>query len=101
LTELENMGLVVSHTSSKGRHGYGTQYKLVVSPEIVGMVCFPGWWMETIRKKKQHETNEELGSLFTQKQRNRNPSAGRNNNSLSSMLSSFDERSWKKFVGSD
>jgi cell division control protein 6 len=41
LTELENMGLVVSHTSSKGRHGYGTQYKLVVSPEIVGKTCFP------------------------------------------------------------
>jgi cell division control protein 6 len=33
LTELENMGLVVSHTSSKGRRGYGTQYKFVVSPE--------------------------------------------------------------------
>jgi archaeal cell division control protein 6 len=40
LTELENMGLVVSHTSSKGRHGYGTQYKLVVSPEIVGKTLF-------------------------------------------------------------
>jgi cell division control protein 6 len=52
LTELENMGLVVSHTSSKGRHGYGTQYKLIVSPEIVGKTCFPDWWMETVRKKK-------------------------------------------------
>ena len=101
LTELENMGLVVSHTSSKGRHGYGTQYKLVVSPEIVGKVCFPAWWMETVRKKKQHETNEELDSLFTQKHRSRNTSAGRNNNSLGSMLGSFNKRSWKEFVGSD
>jgi archaeal cell division control protein 6 len=32
LTELENMGLVVSHTGSKGRYGYGTEYKLVVPP---------------------------------------------------------------------
>jgi archaeal cell division control protein 6 len=44
LTELENMGLVVSHTSSKGRHGYGTQYKLVVSPEIVGKICGSSEW---------------------------------------------------------
>jgi len=101
LTELENMGLVVSHTSSKGRHGYGTQYKLIVSPEIVGKVCFPSWWMETVLKKKQHETNEELGSLLTPKQRSRNSSARRNNNSLGSMLSSFNERSRREFVGSD
>ena len=40
LTELENMGLVTSHTSSKGRQGYGTQYKLVVPPEVVGKACF-------------------------------------------------------------
>ncbi|MDE1817949.1 MAG: hypothetical protein KGI19_05050 [Thaumarchaeota archaeon] len=30
LTDLENTGFVVSQTSSKGRHGYGTQYKLVI-----------------------------------------------------------------------
>ncbi|MFZ1077856.1 MAG: hypothetical protein WAN47_10555 [Nitrosotalea sp.] len=38
---------VVSQTSSKGRHGYGTQYKLVVSPRcrtyhikrVVGWYC--------------------------------------------------------------
>jgi len=41
LTELENTGLAVSQTSSKGRHGYGTQYKLTVSPEMVGKACFP------------------------------------------------------------
>jgi archaeal cell division control protein 6 len=46
------MGLVVSHTSSKGRHDYGTQYKLAVSPEIVGNGWFPSWWMETVRKKE-------------------------------------------------
>jgi len=95
------MGLVVSHTSSKGRHDYGIQYKLAVSPEIVGNVWFLSWWMETVRKKKQHKTNEELDSLFTPKQRSRNSTARRNNNSLGSMLSSFNERSWKEFVGSD
>ena len=101
LTEFENMGLVVSHTSSKGRHDYGIQYKLAVSPEIVGNVWFPSWWMETVRKKKQHKTNEELDSLFTPKQRSGNSTARRNDNSLGSMPSSSNERSWKEFVGSD
>ena len=47
LTELENMGLVTSHTNSKGRQGYGTQYKLVVPPEAIGKACFPDWWKIT------------------------------------------------------
>jgi archaeal cell division control protein 6 len=101
LTELENMGLVVSHTSSKGRHGYGTQYRLVSPPEVVGKVCFPDWWIETVRKKKQHETDEELGSLFAPKQRSTNSSDRRNNSSLGSILSSLNEGSWREFVGSD
>src|SRR5205085_5542951 len=32
LTELENAGIADSKTRSKGRHGYGTQFRLVVSP---------------------------------------------------------------------
>ena len=55
LTELENMGLVISHTSSKGRHGYGTQYKLVVPPEAIGKVCFPDWWSDLVQRKIQHD----------------------------------------------
>lgn len=100
LTELENMGLVVSHTSSKGRHGYGSQYKLVVSPEIIGKTCFPDWWMETVRKKKQHETDEQLNSLFAPGQRSTNSSGGRNNSSPDTLISSLNEQSWEEFVES-
>ncbi len=38
------MGVITSHTSSKGRQSYGTQFKLVVPPEAIGKVCFPDWW---------------------------------------------------------
>jgi len=62
LTELENMGLVTSHTSSKGRHGYGTQYKLVVPPEAIGKVCFPDWWSDLVQRKIQHDKN--ASSIF-------------------------------------
>src|SRR5919112_1105375 len=65
LTELENMGLVISHTSSKGRHGYGTQYKLVVPPEIIGKVCFPDWWSNLVKLQIQHD--HDSSSIFNPK----------------------------------
>jgi hypothetical protein len=65
---------------------------------MVGFLA--GGWKQ-YGKKKQHKINEELDSLITPKQRSRNSTARRNNNSLGSMLSSFNERSWKEFVGSD
>jgi cell division control protein 6 len=74
LTELENMGLVISHTSSKGRHGYGSQYKLVVPPEAIGKACFSDWWTELVQKKIQHDNNassifdpKNYSSLFNKK----------------------------------
>ena len=65
LTELENMGFVTSHTNSKGRHGYGTQYKLVVPPEAIGKVCFPDWWSDLVQKKIQHDNSSS--SIFNPK----------------------------------
>lgn len=38
LVELQNIGIAISQTASKGRHGYGTQYRLTISPEAVGMI---------------------------------------------------------------
>lgn len=58
-TELQNTGLVMSQTSSKGRHGYGTQYKLAVSPEMVGMTAFPEWWKSVEKAKINHDQNVE------------------------------------------
>src|ERR671915_1677392 len=66
LTELENMGFVTSHTSSKGRHGYGTQYKLVVPPEAIGKVCFPDWWSDLVQRKLQHDKSAS-SNLFNSK----------------------------------
>jgi cell division control protein 6 len=97
LTELENMGLVISHTSSKGRHGYGTQYKLVVPPEAIGKVCFPDWWSNLVQRKIQHDKNESsilnpknYSTLF-----NKKSGAG----SLLNSINHYEDSSWNEFVG--
>jgi cell division control protein 6 len=96
LTELENMGLVTSHTSSKGRQGYGTQYKLVVPPEAIGKVCFPNWWSDVVQRKILHDKNassilnpRNYSTLF-----NKKSGAGGLLNSIND-----DDTSWKEFVG--
>jgi cell division control protein 6 len=99
LTELENMSLVISHTSSKGRHGYGTQYKLVVPPDAIGKVCFPDWWTDLVQRKMRHDNSES--SIFNPK----NYSALFNNkkSGVGSLLKSLDddeESNWNEFVGS-
>jgi cell division control protein 6 len=97
LTELENMGLVISHTSSKGRHGYGTQYKLVVPPEAIGKVCFPDWWSDLVQRKIQHDKN--ASSIFNPKNY---PSLFNKKSGVSGLLKSIndeEESSWNEFVG--
>jgi cell division control protein 6 len=100
LTELENMGLVISHTSSIGRHGYGTQHKLVVAPEVVGKLCGSvDWWSEIERKKKEHNRQEESERLFSSKTY---PTLfGKKSTILGSLLSQKRDDSWKDYVGLD
>ena len=96
LTELENMGLVTSHTSSKGRKGYGTQFKLVVPPDVIGKVCFPAWWSGLIQRKLQHDKN--ISSIFNP----RNYSALFNNKygrGGGRLLNSINDDSWNEFLG--
>ncbi len=97
LTELENMGLVISHTSSKGRHGYGTQYKLVVPPEAIGKVCFPDWWSDLIQRKIQHDNS--ASSIFNPKNYstlfNNKSGAG----SLINSINDYEDNRWNEFVG--
>jgi cell division control protein 6 len=95
LTELENMGLVISHTSSKGRHGYGTQYKLVVPPEAVGKTCFPEWWNDLVQRKIQHD--KSMSSIFNLS--GHNSSLFNNKSNLSNFINSMNEDSWNEFVG--
>jgi cell division control protein 6 len=96
LTELENMGLVISNTSSKGRHGYGTQYKLVVPPEAIGKVCFPDWWNDLVQRKIQHDNS--ASSIFNPKNYstlfNKKSGAGSLLNSIND-----EDSSWNEFVG--
>jgi cell division control protein 6 len=58
-SELENAGLAVSRTGSKGRHGYGREYRLTVPPEIVGSKCLPDWWKILVEQKRKHEERME------------------------------------------
>jgi archaeal cell division control protein 6 len=100
LTELENMGLVTSHTSSKGRQGYGTQYKLVVPPEVVGRVCArPEWWSNIVQMKTEHDKEGDQARILTSS-RGRKSSSSYLNNVLNSYRTSQKDDNWKKFVGS-
>ena len=89
------MGLVTSHTSSNGRKGYGTQFKLVVPPDAIGKVCFPDWWDGVVQRKVQHD--KDSGSIFNP----RNYSTLFNNkNGAGSLLNSInDDDDWSEFLG--
>jgi len=49
LVELENTGVVTSRTLSRGRHGYGTEYKLRISPDMVGPSINKEWWERLVK----------------------------------------------------
>ena len=60
LVEVENSGLVASRTLSRGRHGYGTEYKLKLSPDMVGPFISSSskWWESVVEEKKKDELDE-------------------------------------------
>ena len=92
LTDLENTGLVVSQTSSKGRHGYGSQYKLVVSPEIVGRTVSEEWWNGIVKAKLEH-----VAAVAHKKTR-----LGQGSKHMSNLLRTMEvnnEMIWKRYVG--
>ena len=60
LIELENTGLVTARTLSRGRYGYGTEYKLKLSPEMVGPVIEKEWWENQIKIKENNDKMKEL-----------------------------------------
>ena len=60
LVEVQNSGLVISRTLSKGRHGYGTEYKLQISPDIVGPTVSEEWWEKLVDNKKVSDEIHEL-----------------------------------------
>jgi len=95
LVELQNTGIAVSQTASKGRHGYGTQYRLTVSPESVGIACFPEWWSDLAKRKESFEIEQQT--------RNSLSSFGRSSgmSKLSKMTERLAKKNWKDFSGLD
>ncbi len=94
LTELENTGLVLSQTSSKGRHGYGTQYKLVISPEMVGQAISEKWWNGLVAAKLSHKATAQGKDM-------RFGSKSGSLNNLMKIMDQNNENAWKKYVGLD
>lgn len=48
LKDLENTGLVVSDTTSRGQKGYRSEFQLVVDPDIVGNILDKEWWKKQV-----------------------------------------------------
>ncbi|MBI3640301.1 MAG: AAA family ATPase [Thaumarchaeota archaeon] len=91
LTELENTGLVKSHTMSKGRQGYGTEYKLTFQPSSIGMRCFPELWFAIAKEKFNHDSQTRIKSLHSGVSK----SSSMNNMDF---LTNNSENLWKNYV---
>ena len=74
LREMEDMGLVMSQISSRGRQGYGKQYKLEMPLHVVGRKLNANWWYGLLEAEKIHNRMmkymKKTGDL-TEKQKNR------------------------------
>lgn len=97
LVDLSNSGITVSQTSSKGRHGYGTQFKLTIPPEMVGKACFPEWWENLAMQKTEHEQKQQ--HMKFQKSIYFGKSRALSN--LQKSIESREKRTWKDFTGFD
>lgn len=59
LNDIENSGVLTSHTHSRGRHGYGKQYKLVFSPDLIGPAIDAQWWDGLVAMKTQMKESDQ------------------------------------------
>jgi cell division control protein 6 len=94
LTELDDTGIAISQTGSRGRHGYGTQYKLTVPPETVGLACFPKWWNGLVKYKTKLEKEQAENSFYSAMTRSLGGNPG-----LDEMFEDATRRKWEQFVG--
>ncbi|HEX5457840.1 MAG TPA: AAA family ATPase [Candidatus Nitrosotalea sp.] len=92
LTDLENTGLVVSQTSSRGRHGYGSLYKIIVSPEMVGRAVSVEWWDGIVKAKLEHDG-------VTSGKKTRLGQGSRHFDNLLAAMQENNELAWKQYVG--
>lgn len=90
LVEIANTGLARSQTVSKGRHGYGTQYMLLIPPEMVGNAISEEWWQGIEKEKTEHDENVQMS---------KNLGTGLLGTNLRRTLSSINDIYWKKNLG--
>jgi len=93
LVELVNSGIAISQTLSKGRHGYGSQFKLTVDPALIGNACFSDRWAEIVKAKTSHESSKKSQDLW---------SSGRRKSGLLNLypsLNSQNNDNWNNYVG--
>ncbi|HJW20446.1 MAG TPA: AAA family ATPase [Candidatus Nitrosotalea sp.] len=94
LNEMEGMGVVVSHATSRGRHGYGKQYKLEMSPDVVGKTLDVNWWNGIKKGVKLHanlvKSYKKAGAV-TDVQKNRLAK----NEALDAVEKHYDDFIWK------
>ena len=71
LIELKNTGLVSSRAISRGRAGYGTEYRLLFSPNMIGPCVDKEWWDGVISEKKRNDAIACMTSLLPKQRRGR------------------------------
>ena len=95
LVEIKNSGLVESRTISKGRGGYGTKYKLKISPDMVGPQVNEKWWNELVSNKKAHEADVKYRKSLS------DLSSSSSYKLLIKSLDRHSEENWNKKLGLD
>jgi cell division control protein 6 len=63
LVELENSGLVVSRAYSRGRGGYGKEYKLKVSPDLIGPAIDKEFFDNLLKRRRSKDLTKKLENL--------------------------------------
>ena len=54
LKDLENTGLVVSKTGSKGQKGYSSEFQLIIDPTVIGEIINKKWWDKIVVEPKKN-----------------------------------------------
>jgi archaeal cell division control protein 6 len=70
LVEIENSGLVESRTISRGRYGYGNEYKLRTSPDLIGPMISEEWWKGQVKLKTAMDATEDLEKQIQARSKN-------------------------------
>lgn len=64
LVDLKNTGLLASTKQSRDRGGYGIEYKIMFSPEIVAPIINNELWQQHLRHKSMEEAKAEMRKKY-------------------------------------